>query len=213
MVTILRICCPPMSSKYFTSSRTCSWINIHFYQHAIVVLALGRHLRFQQLSYQPAIFHWTQMLLQDQQKMIQEHILLGKTMVTHEQTQPAKVFSAKIGLRTGCMLYLIVYRMVPFFMIRKSLLGAVMLCATDLLPFLKNVSGVQTLVTIRLFSRRISTGPSYLNRLSTHVWRKNTSIVYSWKKKKKKNTHRKQSKLDANQSDLHLTERLIRVLL
>ncbi len=42
------------------------------------------------------------MLLQDQQKMIQEHILLGK-MVIHEQTQPAKVFSAKIGLRTGRM--------------------------------------------------------------------------------------------------------------
>lgn len=82
----------------------------------------------------------------------------------------------------GYVLYLIVYRMVPFFMIRKSLFGAVMLWATDLLPFLKNVSGVQTLVTIRLFSRRISTGPSYFNRLSTHVWRKNTSMVYSWKK-------------------------------
>ncbi len=87
MVQVLRMWCPPMSSKYFTPSRTCSWINIHFNQPAtIVVFALGRRLRLQQHSYHPAIFHWTQMLLQDQQKMIQEHILLGKTMVTHEQT-------------------------------------------------------------------------------------------------------------------------------
>ncbi|TNN65519.1 hypothetical protein EYF80_024197 [Liparis tanakae] len=50
-----------------------------------------------------------------------------------------------------------VYRMVPFFMMRKSLLGAVML----------------------LFSRRISMGPSYISLRSTHVCRKNTSIVYS----------------------------------
>lgn len=78
------------------------------------------------------------------------------------------------------LLYLMVYSMVPFFMMRKSLLGAVMLWATDFLPFLKKVSGVHTLVTIRLFSLRISIGPSYINLRSTHVCRKNTSIVYSW---------------------------------
>lgn len=67
---------------------------------------------------------------------------------------------------------------------RKSLFGAVILWATDLFPFLKKVSGVHTLVTIRLFSRKISIGPSYLSLRSSHVCRKNTSIVYSWRKKK-----------------------------
>lgn len=80
----------------------------------------------------------------------------------------------------SALLYLMVYRMVPFFIMRKSLFGAVMLWATDFLPFLKKVSGVQTLVTIRLLSRKISIGPSYINLRSTHVCRKNTSIVYSW---------------------------------
>lgn len=66
-------------------------------------------------------------------------------------------------------------------MMRNSLFGVVMLWEIDLLPFRKNVSGVQILLTIRLFSRRISIGPSNLSRSSIHVWRKNTSMVYSWK--------------------------------
>lgn len=63
---------------------------------------------------------------------------------------------------------------------RNSLLGVVMLWEIDLLPFRKKVSGVQILLTIRLFSRRISMGPSNFSRSSIHVWRKNTSMVYSW---------------------------------
>lgn len=75
--------------------------------------------------------------------------------------------------------YLIVYKIVPFLMILKSLFGAVMLCETDFFPFLKKVSGVHTFVTIILFNLRISMGPSYLSLLSIHVCLKNTSIVYS----------------------------------
>lgn len=63
---------------------------------------------------------------------------------------------------------------------RNSLLGVVMLWEMDLLPFRKNVSGVQILLTMRLLSRRISMGPSNFNLSSIHVWRKNTSIVYSY---------------------------------
>lgn len=63
---------------------------------------------------------------------------------------------------------------------RNSLLGVVMLWEIDLLPFRKKVSGVQILLTIRLFSRRISMGPSNFSRSSIHVCRKNTSMVYSW---------------------------------
>lgn len=71
--------------------------------------------------------------------------------------------------------------MVPFCMMRNSLLGVVMLWEIDLLPFRKKVSGVQILLTIRLLSRRISMGPSNFSRSSIQVWRKNTSMVYSLK--------------------------------
>lgn len=76
--------------------------------------------------------------------------------------------------------HLIVYRIVPFCMMRNSLLGVVMLCEIERLPFLKNVSGVQILLTIRLLRRKISIGPSNFSLSSIHVCRKNTSIVYSW---------------------------------
>ena len=75
--------------------------------------------------------------------------------------------------------YLIVYKIVPFLIILKSLFGAVILCETDFFPFLKKVSGVHTFVTIMLFNLKISMGPSYFSLLSIHVCRKNTSIVYS----------------------------------
>ena len=75
--------------------------------------------------------------------------------------------------------YLIVYKIVPFLIILKSLFGAVILCETDFFPFLKKVSGVHTFVTIILFNLKISMGPSYFSLLSIHVCLKNTSIVYS----------------------------------
>ncbi len=73
--------------------------------------------------------------------------------------------------------YLMVYRIVPFCMMRNSLLGVVMLCEIERLPFRKKVSGVQILLTIRLLRRRISNGPLNFSRSSIHVCRKNTSIV------------------------------------
>lgn len=63
---------------------------------------------------------------------------------------------------------------------RKSLLGVVMLWEMDFLEFLKKVSGVQIFSTILLFKRKISVGPSNLSLSSTHIWRKNMSMVYSW---------------------------------
>jgi hypothetical protein len=77
-----------------------------------------------------------------------------------------------------------VYRIVPFCIILKSLLGVVILWAIDFFPFLKNVSGVQILLTIKLFRLRISVGPTNFNLSSVQVWRKKTSIVYSWKFRK-----------------------------
>lgn len=64
-------------------------------------------------------------------------------------------------------------------MIRNSLLGVVVLCASDFLALRKNVSGVQILSTMRLFKGNISMGPWKANLSSTHIWRKNISIVYS----------------------------------
>lgn len=75
--------------------------------------------------------------------------------------------------------HLMVYKMVPFCIILKSLLGVVILCAIDFLPFLKKVSGVQILLTIKLFKLKISVGPPNFNLSSVQVWRKKTSIVYS----------------------------------
>lgn len=79
----------------------------------------------------------------------------------------------------GCP-YLMVYSRVPSSVIRRSLLGMVMLWATDFFPLWKNVSGVQILLAIRLFSRSTVMGPLNFNLSSFQLWRKNTSIVYSY---------------------------------
>lgn len=76
--------------------------------------------------------------------------------------------------------YLMVYSKVPSSVILRSLLGMVMLCATDFFPLWKKVSGVQILLAIRLFNRRTVMGPLNFNLSSFQLWRKNTSIVYSW---------------------------------
>ncbi len=76
--------------------------------------------------------------------------------------------------------YLMVYSRVPFSIIRSSLLGMVMLWATDFFPLWKKVSGVQILLAIRLLRRRMFIGPLNLSRSSVQRWRKNTSTVYSW---------------------------------
>jgi len=73
-----------------------------------------------------------------------------------------------------------VYRRVPSSWILRSLLGIVMLWATDFFPLWKKVSGVQILLAIKLFNRRIFIGPLNFNRSSFHLWRKKTSIVYSY---------------------------------
>ncbi len=77
-----------------------------------------------------------------------------------------------------------VYSRVPSSWIRSSLLGMVMLCATDFFPLWKNVSGVQILLAIRLFKRRIFIGPSNFSRSSFQLCLKKTSMVYSCKKMK-----------------------------
>lgn len=75
--------------------------------------------------------------------------------------------------------YLMVYRSVPSSWIRSSLLGMVMLWATDFFPLWKKVSGVQILLAIRLLRGRIFIGPLNFNLSSFQLWRKNTSMVYS----------------------------------
>lgn len=79
----------------------------------------------------------------------------------------------------GCP-YLMVYNNVPSSVMRRSLLGMVILWATDFFPLWKNVSGVQILLAMRLFNRRTVMGPLNFNLSSFQLWRKNTSIVYSW---------------------------------
>lgn len=79
-----------------------------------------------------------------------------------------------------------VYSRVPSSWIRSSLLGMVMLCATDFFPLWKNVSGVQILLAIRLFKRRIFIGPSNFSRSSFQLCLKKTSMVYSCIKMKRK---------------------------
>lgn len=81
----------------------------------------------------------------------------------------------------------------PSSVIRRSLFGMVMLCATDFLPLWKKVSGVQILLAIRLLRRSTAMGPLNFNLSSFQLCLKNTSIVYSYKKQvrhrqKKKNT-------------------------
>lgn len=75
--------------------------------------------------------------------------------------------------------YLMVYRSVPSSWILSSLLGMVMLWATDFFPLWKKVSGVQILLAIRLLRGRIFIGPLNFNLSSFQLWRKNTSMVYS----------------------------------
>lgn len=89
--------------------------------------------------------------------------------------------------------HLMVYRIVPFCIKRKSLLGVVMLWAIDFFPFLKKVSGVQILLTIKLFKLKISAGPLNFSLSSVQVWRKKTSIVYSWENKTNIHTEWKMS--------------------
>lgn len=77
--------------------------------------------------------------------------------------------------------YLSVYNILPSFWIRSNRFGVVIQWASDFLEFRKNVSGIQILPTMLLFSMRIFIVPLNLNRLSYHDWAKKMSIVYSWK--------------------------------
>lgn len=61
-----------------------------------------------------------------------------------------------------------------------------MLWAMDFLPLRKNVSGVQILLASRLFKDNFSIGPLKHRRSSFQVWRKNTSMVYSWEETPKR---------------------------
>ena len=63
---------------------------------------------------------------------------------------------------------------------RSSLLGMVMLWATDFLPLWKKVSGVQILLAIKLLRRSMAMGPLNFNLSSTQLCLKNTSMVYSY---------------------------------
>lgn len=76
--------------------------------------------------------------------------------------------------------YLMVYSSVPSSLILRSLLGMVMLWATDFFPLWKKVSGVQILLAMRLLRGRMFMGPLNFNLSSFQLWRKKTSIVYSW---------------------------------
>lgn len=55
-----------------------------------------------------------------------------------------------------------------------------MLWAMDFFPLRKKVSGVQILLASRLFSGSRTMGPLKHKRSSFQLWRKNTSMVYSW---------------------------------
>lgn len=76
--------------------------------------------------------------------------------------------------------HLMVYRRVPLSTRRSSLLGVVMLWATDFFPLWKKVSGVQILLASRLFRGRIFMGPSNFSLSSRQDCRKKTSMVYSF---------------------------------
>lgn len=82
---------------------------------------------------------------------------------------------------SGISSYLMVYSSVPSSVIRSSLLGMVMLCATDFLPLWKNVSGVQILLAIKLLRRSTAMGPLNFNLSSFQLCLKKTSIVYSYR--------------------------------
>lgn len=86
--------------------------------------------------------------------------------------------------------YLMVYRRVPLSTRRSSLLGVVMLWATDFFPLWKKVSGVQILLASRLFRGSIFMGPSNFSLSSLQDCRKNTSMVYSFVEKGEKNKSR-----------------------
>lgn len=83
--------------------------------------------------------------------------------------------------------YLMVYRRVPLSTRRSSLLGVVILWATDFFPLWKKVSGVQILLASRLFKGSIFMGPSNFSLSSLQDCRKKTSIVYSFVEKGEKN--------------------------
>ena len=85
--------------------------------------------------------------------------------------------------RLGCkdVAHLIVYSRVPLSTSRSSLFGVVMLWATDFFPLWKKVSGVQILLARRLLRGNTCMGPSNFSRSSLQLWRKKTSMVYSWR--------------------------------
>lgn len=91
-------------------------------------------------------------------------------------------FSLFLSFCLGALSYLMVYSRVPSSLILSSLLGMVMLCATDFFPLWKKVSGVQILLAIRLFRGKIFIGPWNFNLSSFQLCRKKTSMVYSWEK-------------------------------
>lgn len=86
--------------------------------------------------------------------------------------------------------YLMVYSRVPLSTRRSSLLGVVMLWATDFFPLWKKVSGVQILLASRLFRGSIFMGPSNFSLSSLQDCRKKTSMVYSFVEKGEKNKSR-----------------------
>lgn len=85
--------------------------------------------------------------------------------------------------------HLIVYRSVPLSTRRSSLFGVVMLWATDFFPLWKKVSGVQILLARRLFRGKTCMGPSNFSLSSLQLWRKKTSMVYSWGKHMQRTGH------------------------
>lgn len=58
-----------------------------------------------------------------------------------------------------------------------------MLWATDFFPLWKKVSGVQILLARRLLRGKTCMGPSNFSLSSLQLWRKKTSMVYSWGKR------------------------------
>lgn len=106
--------------------------------------------------------------------------------LSNPQLDSKRILSTRFSLFLSfcfCALsYLMVYSRVPSSLILNSLLGMVMLCATDFFPLWKKVSGVQILLAIRLFRGKIFIGPWNFNLSSFQLCRKKTSMVYSWEK-------------------------------
>lgn len=85
--------------------------------------------------------------------------------------------------------YLMVYNNVPSSLILSNLLGMVMLWATDFFPLWKKVSGVQILLAIRLLRGKTFIGPWNFNLSSFQACLKKTSMVYSWGKRRCRQSH------------------------